>query len=156
MKITLLLTLFLSFNSFAQIAKVDVQLFPAGSFEAKGKVVGSLKKSKGVLVGKNIKVPVKGLKTGIELRDNHLHKRLMPKKHPNIVMLKAKAKGGKGVGLISVNGIKKKVKFSYDMKGRKAVCKFKLNLKDFKIKDIMYMGVGVEDEVSIVAEVPVS
>lgn len=144
-----------SFSIFAQTAKVDVQLFPAGSFEAKGKVVGALKKSKGMLVGQNIKVPVKSLKTGIELRDDHLQKRLLPQKHPDVILLKAKAKGGKGVGLLSVAGKKKKFQFTYQEKGGKALCKFKLSLKEFDIKDIMYMGVGVEDEVTIVASVPV-
>lgn len=155
MKFLIALTLFFTQITLAQVAKIDVQLSPAGSFEAQGKVVGSLKKIKGMLVGKNIRVPIKSLETGIELRDSHLQKRLRSKRVSSVAVLKAKGKGGKGIGIISVKGIKRKFKFTYKLKGKVAHCQFKLSLKKFKIQDISYLGVGVVDEVTIKAEVPV-
>ena len=61
---------------------IDVALSSAGSFtitssKIKGKVYFD---SNGEISAKNIKVPVKTLKTGIELRDNHLKKSLAMKK----------------------------------------------------------------------------
>lgn len=131
---------------------VDVSLTPAGSFQAKSKKVkGKVVKSGGKLIAKKLKVSVKSLKTGIDMRDEHLYKRLSGKK---IEIVKATGQGGKGSGVIMINKIEKPFKFTYEENGGQVVAKFNLSLKEFQIKDLKYMGVGVADEVSITATVP--
>lgn len=151
----LTLTLFsvFSFLSFAGEVKLDVQLSPAGSFETKGAVAGQLTKSKGKLVG-TFKVPVKSLKTGIELRDSHLQKRLMPEKHPNILG-KVQISGSTLKGIIKAKGITQKFSGKCETGATSATCEFKLSLKSFKIEDISYMGVGVVDELGVEVTVPI-
>ena len=106
-------------------------------------------------MAKKLYVKVKDLKTGIDLRDDHLQKRLHPKKHSRIVVSNVKAKGGKGKAIIEMKGIKKPIKFTYDVSGKIFSAKFKVNLKQFKIKDLTYAGVGADEIVEIEANVPV-
>lgn len=134
---------------------IDVGLSPAGSFQiTSSKVKGDMSKAGGKISGKNISVSVRSMKTGIELRDEHMQKRLEPKKHKKIIIEQAIGAKGNGVAIINVKGIKKKIKFAYKEMGSLVKATFKLSLKDFKIKDLRYMGVGVEDEVSVTALVP--
>ena len=135
---------------------VDVSLSPAGSFQIKSaKVKGKMVKSgDGKIRSNGLKVSVRSLKTGIDMRDDHLKKRLMHKKFKKVEIVKAIGAKGRGVGIILVKGIKKKFKFSYKEMGNMIKAKFKLSLKDFKIKDLSYMGVGVEDKVTVIATVP--
>jgi hypothetical protein len=134
---------------------IDVGLSPAGSFQiTSSKVKGNLSKTGGKIGGKNISVSVRSMKTGIELRDDHMQKRLEPKKYKKIIIEQAIGAKGNGVAIINVKGIKKKIKFVYKEIGSLVKATFKLSLKDFKIKDLRYMGVGVEDEVKVTALVP--
>jgi polyisoprenoid-binding protein YceI len=133
---------------------IDVEL-TAGSFQAKTKKIkGKVQPADGGFTAKKLYVKVKHLETGIEMRDEHLHKRLVTDDANKVVVTNVVAKGGKGSGTINIKGIKKKFSFKYEDKGDNIEAKFKLNLKDFKITGISYMGIGVEDEVSITAEVP--
>ncbi len=134
---------------------VDVSLSPAGSFQIKStKVRGNVTKAGGKISGKDINVSVKSLKTGIELRDEHMHKRLDPKNHKKIIIEQAIGAKGNGVAIINIKGIRKKIKFTYKEMGSMVKANFKLSLKDYKISDLRYMGVGVEDEISVTALVP--
>lgn len=154
--LVLLLTLSLGVFAGGKGVKVLVNLSPVGSFNIESaKIKGKLKKKGDVYTGKNLYVKVKTLKTGIELRDDHMKKRLSPKKHPKIIVSKVKAKGGKGKGVISVKGIKKPFKFTYDVEGKLMMAKFKLNLMDFKIKDLKYAGVGAKKIVEVEANIPI-
>lgn len=153
--IIMMLTITTAFAKSKKSVLVDVQLTPAGSFEIKSsKVKGKVTKEGGKLIAKKLRISVKSLKTGISLRDKHLHKRLDYKKHPKIEIVEAVGSGGKGKGIIEVRGIKKPFSFTYKENGKSITAKFKLNLKDFKIPDLRYMSVGVEDEVKIIAVVP--
>lgn len=153
MKYALLLaTLLLSFQLHAKPKKgvvISVDLSPAGGFEAKS---GRLKGGKFFKKGdtyevKNVYVPTKSLKTGIDLRDEHLHKRLGKE---DVMVVEAKGKGGKGSGKIKINGVTKPFKFSYKKLSSKYIeAKFDLSLKSFNIKDISYMSVGVKDKVTV-------
>ncbi len=156
----LTLALALSFNVFAadKGINIDVSLSPAGSFQVKtDKVKGKLKEKKGMYQADRLYVKVKDLKTGIELRDDHMKKRILTKdpKSKKITVSKVKAKGGRGVGLIEIKGIKKKIKFTYKTSGKVMTASFKLNLDDFKIKDLKYMGVGAKNIVDVVANIPI-
>ena len=92
MKIIFLsIILFGSLNTMASTKNLSIKvaLSPAGSFtitsnKIKGKVYID---SNGNLIAKNIKIPVKTLKTGIELRDNHLKKKLGYEKDKNNTLI---------------------------------------------------------------------
>ncbi len=145
-----------SLNSFAQEAMVDVTLNPMGDFKAKTtQVKGEAKKNGDEYTASNIVVNLKGLTTGVELRDKHTQKHLGTDKFPEAVLLSASGKGGKGKGRIKIRGIEKDIQGTYKIEGKLLKAKFDLNIADFGIKDINYMGVGVEDVVTLNVSVPV-
>lgn len=146
-----------SATAFAQTsAIVDVTLNPMGDFKAKTTQIKGFAVVKGDMVSaQNIIVSLKGLKTGVELRDKHTVKHLEVQKHPHAVLISAVGKGGKGQGKIQIKGIVKDIKGTYQISGGFLKARFPLKLSDFGITDINYMGVGVEDEVMLNVAVPV-
>ncbi|MCP4912914.1 MAG: YceI family protein [Oligoflexia bacterium] len=153
----IILSLLFSLSTLAKKSvNVVVGLSPAGSFEINSsKVKGKAVYKGGQYTAKKVKVSVKSLKTGMDLRDKHLKDKLEMKKHPYIVIDKAVAKGGKGSAIVNIKGMKKKVPFSYKINGKYFVAKFPLKLSDYKFKGINYMGVGVKDKVVITASLPI-
>lgn len=133
--------------------KIFVDLSPAGSFEAvASKVKGKAKIVGDKIVAKKLTVSVKKLKTGLDLRDKHLWKKLNYKKYPKIIMLEAVGKNGKGQALFEIRGIKKKLPFTYKKVDAKyMLATFSISLKDFKFKGISYLSVGVKDQIKIEA-----
>jgi polyisoprenoid-binding protein YceI len=149
--------LLVSFSVFSAGKGIDitVNLSPAGSFQIEtSKVKGKVVKSGDSYSAKKLYVKVKDLKTGIDLRDEHMKKRLGPKTHPKITVTSLKAKGGKGKAVIEIKGIKKPVSFTYDVAGKIFNAEFKVNLTQFKIKDLKYMGVGAKKIVTVKASIP--
>lgn len=145
-----------SLNVLAQSVSVDVVLNPMGDFKAKTSEVKGEATVKGDEVSaKNIVVNLKSLKTGVELRDKHTQKHLDTKAFPEAVLVSASGKGGKGKGKIKIKGIEKDVDGTYKVEGKLLKADFKLSLSDFGIKGINYMGVGVEEQVTIHVVVPV-
>lgn len=132
-----------------------VELSPAGSFEVKAKSIKGRALFKGEKVeAKGLTVNVKRLKTGLELRDDHLLKKLKYKKHPKITVINAMGENGKGKALFEIRGIKKEVNFTYKKLNKKYLkVEFQINLSKFNFEGISYMGVGVKDNVKIVADV---
>ncbi len=156
--LVLSLLLIMSFTAFGAGKGVDVtvNLSPAGSFHVKTKKVkGKVIKSGNSYSAKKLYVKIKDLKTGIDLRDDHMKKRLSPKKHPKIIVTKLKAKAGTGKAVIEIKGIKKPIKFKYTTSAKMMNASFKINLADFKVKDLSYAGVGAEKVVTIKAVVPI-
>ena len=150
------LTVAFSFSAGAQSAAVDVVLNPMGDFKAKTSDVKGFATVKGDEVSaENIVVNLKTLKTGVELRDKHTLKHLEVTKFPEAVLLNAKGKGGKGTGKIKIRGVEKDISGTYSVNGKVLNAQFKLNLPDFDLKDINYMGVGVEDEITLHVAVPI-
>lgn len=150
------LTMGLSFSAWAQSVTVDVVLNPMGDFKAKTADV----KGEAVLKGdevfaQNVVVNLKSLKTGVELRDKHTQKHLDTKNFPEAVLVSAVGKGGKGKGKIKIKGIEKDILGTYKVEGKTLKADFKLNISDFDIKEINYMGVGVEDQVTLHVAIPV-
>lgn len=137
-------------------AAVDVVLSPAGSFRAESKkVTGVAYKTKdGGVQAKNVKVDLRGLATGISLRDDHTRKRLQTSKYPYAKVIKATGKNGVGKALVEIKGIKKEVTGTYKIVGNELQAEFPMKLKDLKITDVSYMGVGVEDEVKLQVTLP--
>lgn len=141
---------------------VDVSLYPVGSFTVTSSVLeGHLTQlgDKNSFTGTELKVPVTSLKSGITLRDEHMRERMRHKNNPYVLVKDIKAKNGKGRANVSIGGILAPVDFTYkklsgsQMKSYLEVS-FPLDLTTYKIEDINYKGIGVEDEVSIKAIVP--
>lgn len=151
----LFLAMGLSQAAMAQSVTVDVTLNPMGDFKAKTSDVKGFATMKGDEVSaENIVVNLKSLKTGVELRDKHTQKYLETPKFPEAVLVSATGKGGKGKGKIKIRGVEKDIEGTYKVEGKLLKADFKLTLSDFDIKEINYMGVGVEDEVTLHVAVP--
>lgn len=132
---------------------VKVVLSPAGNFEAKSaKMKGEVKKEGNKITAENLWVKTEELKTGIDLRDEHFQKHLNFEKIPKITFTKVTAMDGKGSGTLTVNEIPKVVPFTYKMLSpTKIEATFNVKNSDFKLKDASYMGIGVKDDVEVVA-----
>lgn len=151
---TFLIAFLFSINLFAQVT-VDVVLNPMGNFKAKTEsITGNAVVNGTDVSAQNIKVDLRTLKTGLELRDKHTQKYLNTAKNPEAILSIAKGKNGKGIGRIKINGIEKQIKGTYKVVGQKLEADFNLNISEFDIKDVNYMGVGVEDEVKVHVVVP--
>ncbi|WP_127714077.1 YceI family protein [Halobacteriovorax sp. HLS] len=156
--VKIVLFLVFSFSSMAASKGVivDVNLSPAGSFQIKGKLKGSVTQKGDKLISNSLYASVQKFKTGMDLRDDHTKKKLEYKKYPKVEILKAAGKDGKGQAIIQIRSIKKKVSFTYKKLNSKYIqAVFNLSLKDFNFEGINYMGVGVKDIVKVTATVPV-
>ena len=152
----LIVTMGISTAAMAQSVVVDVVLNPMGDFKGKTSDVKGEAIVKGDEVSaQNIVVNLKNLKTGVEVRDKHTQKYLETSKYPEAVLISATGKGGKGTGKIKIRGVEKDIAGSYKVEGKVLKATFKLKLSDFGINDINYMGVGVEDEITLNVAVPV-
>ena len=137
------------------LATVDVNLTPAGSFKAKTSEVKGEALLKGdTVTATNIIVNLKSLKTGIEVRDSHTLKHLEADKFPEAILVNATGKNGKGEGLIKIKGIEKKISGKYTINGSQLEAEFPLQLSEFQISGIRYMGVGVKDQVLLHVSIP--
>lgn len=154
--ISLILSLGLSQAVQAQQVVVDVTLNPMGDFKAKTSEVKGFATVKGdEVMAENIVVNLLSLKTGLDLRDKHTQKHLDTKQFPEAVLVSATGKAGKGKGKIKIRGVEKSVDGTYKVEGKMLNAEFKLNIADFGMKDINYMGVGVEDFVTLHVSIPV-
>lgn len=141
--------------------KVDVNLSPAGSFQARSTdLSGFAYYEDGKLKATPLTVRMDQISTGISLRDRHLKERLETDKNPMAKMTDlSSTEEGKGEGLLEYRSFKKRVPFVYQVDGARsrATAKFKLKISDFGLQgEIMYMGVGVEDDVDLEVAVPIS
>jgi polyisoprenoid-binding protein YceI len=142
--------------AFAQSASVGITLTPAGSFKIKcTEVHGFVEKSGTEYNAKNILVGLKNLTTGVDVRDTHTKKYLEVEKFPNAILVSAKGKNGKGEGILRVKGIDQKIEGTYKIADDMLIAEFPIKLSDFKINDIKYMGVGVDDDAQLTVSVPI-
>ncbi len=155
MKFIFLVALLCSFNSMARNLEVAVTLSPAGDFKAKStKVRGFIEKKGANYSATDLSVEVGTLGTDMELRDKHLHERLGGAKS-KIVVKTASGADGKGKGEIIINKITKPFNFVFREAGGMVEAKFALKPSEFGIKDVKYLGVGVEDKVVVSVKIPV-
>lgn len=139
----------------AKTVEVSVKLSPAGSFKAESsKVRGAITKSGNTFSAGELTVQVGSLKTGLDLRDKHFHERLGGSE-AKIVVKDAKGTGGKGQGSITVNQITKPIAFAFTESAGSVTATFAVSAADFGIKNVSYLGVGVEDRITIKAQIPV-
>jgi polyisoprenoid-binding protein YceI len=145
----------LSFPSFAQKVTLDVKLSPAGSFQGvSSKAKGELVKVGDTFTADKITVSIESFRTGIDLRDEHMWKHLNSSKHPRAVLTNLKAKNGKATADLEVNGVKKPVAITYQVKGTAVEANFTVNASQFGLKKAEYLGVGVNDQVGVAASIP--
>jgi hypothetical protein len=141
-----------SINIFASSVNVDVKLSPAGSFSIDaGSVKGKIKKVKGELHAKKLSVRVKKFKTGLDLRDKHTKEKLQYKSKAGkkISLINVIGKNGKATGTLVILNKKHKITFLYKVKSGHVVGNFTLSLKKLGFKGISYLGVGVQDKVTV-------
>ncbi|NBX83508.1 YceI family protein [bacterium] len=145
--------IFLSALVWGNEVEIKVTLNPAGSFTAKSSEVlveGSLQVSNSQLKASRIVLPISSLETGLSLRDSHMKTNYFEvAQHPKAVLLEAVGAGGRFTGKLEVHGVQKEIRGKYRIKQGVFETKFSCRLSDFKIKEANYMGVGVEDEVTV-------
>lgn len=159
MKIAFALLTLTSTLAFAQPeAKIAFKLSPTGSFTATTKTInGTAKKNKdGSVEASKIEIPLDSLDTGIALRNEHMKtKHLETSKYPNAIITEAKGKDGKGTAMLEVHGVKKPITGTYKIDGSDLVVNFPVNVSDFNVGKIRYMGVGVKEEAVVDAHIPI-
>ena len=156
--ISTLLSLFLLTSSFASELRkkldIQIELSPAGSFQIESKRFkgGRITKEGNSFIVENIYVPVKTLKSGMDLRDEHIRTRLQ---NENIVVVSAKGKDGQGTGVIIIRNIESKFNFTFEVLSENFIkAKFQLSLEDFQVPDLSYMGISVRDKVEVAVTLP--
>lgn len=154
------ITLIVSLTSltFADDFKKGIKIFvplTVGSFEITSNRLkgGSIKKVGDHFEVSEIFVPTKKLTSGIDLRDEHIHDRI---KNENVVVKKAIGKDGSGTGTIVIRDVEKEFVFKYEkLDDQFLKAQFDLNLKEFKIPNLSYAGVGVEDVIKVEVILPI-
>lgn len=149
---------FFSLSTWADSPKleVDVALSPAGSFKAEtNQVKGEAVQKGGKVAARGISVDLRTIETGISLRDKHLKERLMVDKYPEALLVQAIGENGKGKAQLKLKGMQLTVNGTYSISDKFLTAKFKIHLPDLKIQDVRYMGVGVEDDVTVSITVPI-
>lgn len=160
-KLTLLVILILTF-SLTAFAKGTIEIkvpLTASSFMIESdKLKGKIKKKGDSYTASKLYVKVKDLSSGMDLRDEHMKNedRLDMKKFPKITVTKVSAKGGKGTAFIQIKKTKKKINFKYSVSGSEFTAKFPLKVKDFDLKKLKYLGIGVKDTIYVTANVPIA
>ncbi len=145
-------------DSISEKLEIYVDLWPAGDFKAvSNKIKGQVHKEGTKYWAKNVRIPVKSIDTGIELRNTHLQQRLNAEKDPNssVVLVEASGEVGKGTATFMVNNITDTVPFTFEEISKNFIkAKFKINFATFKIPDLKYMGVGVQDIAQVEVIIP--
>jgi polyisoprenoid-binding protein YceI len=156
-KILIVGSCIVSTTAFAKDLNMIFKLSPTGSFTAKSNdIKGAItKNADGSISADRIEIPLESLKTGMGLRDEHMkNKYLEVKKYPNAIITDAKGKNGKGTAMMEVHGKKKQISGTYSIEGNEVVVKFPVNITEYDIAKVKYMGVGVKDEAQVEAHIP--
>ncbi len=154
-----ILSLIIIFSPLASYAEgtiqISVKLTPAGSFVAKSdRLKGDLVRNGAEITSQKLSVSIDSFKTGMSLRDEHFCKHLGCEAQPKSILSNLKGTGGKGTGILELNGVKKEIAFNYEEKDSLIVAKFELNSADFKMPHAKYLGVEVSDVVSVEVRTP--
>jgi polyisoprenoid-binding protein YceI len=141
-----------------QAVKLTIRLSPAGNFVSGTSVVnGSAHRlPDGSYKAEHVVIPLTTLTSGIEVRDEHMkNKYLEVQKFPNAEIVSAVGRDGKGSGQLKVKDMIKPVAGTYKIEGSNMHLTFPVKLSDYKFEKIRYMGVGVKDEVTVDALIPI-
>ena len=154
MNLIAVIFLLYSFALNAGTIQVAVTLSPSGDFKAESsKARGFIEKKGTSFSATGLSIEVGSMKTGLELRDKHFHERLGGPK-AKIVIDNASGVQGKGQGQITINKITKAFSFEFKEIDGQVEAKFNLIPSEFGIKDVKYLGIGVEDKVIITTTMP--
>ena len=154
--IAILAILGLGFSALAGELKASVSVSPVGDFEAEMNGFNGKAQAKGDgYSAEKFVIPWSSFSSGMGLRDKHTLKYVNADKYPNIEILSAIGKAGKGAAKVKMNNIEKIIKGSYSIKGSSLTAEFSIILSEFYIKDISFKGAGVKDEVKVKMTVPV-
>jgi polyisoprenoid-binding protein YceI len=144
--------------AFANEVRVQVTLRPAGSFIARSSalaVKGTAAADGAAVSATDLVLDLDSLKTGIDLRDQHMRKKYFETdKYPQALLKSATGKDGQFTGELTLHGVTKPVRGTYTLQGEKLLAKFATKLTDFNIAQPKYLGVGVEDDVQVEVELP--
>ena len=146
--IKVLLFLVLCFQLRAGEVQIIAKLIPGGTIELESdKLLGQLIYNKTTYYSRKLFIDVKTLKSGIELRDQHLHKYLINNGSPVVYLedVKIDKKSLKGQGLLKLNNVKKLIKFKVQRKKKYLFTSFNINKVDFKLPIARYMGITSVD-----------
>ncbi len=157
MKFIFLIAFLYSFSIFGQTnVSIHISLSPSGSFQASTtKIKGNLKQQGSSIEADKISVQIETLRTGIDLRDEHFSKHLNADKHPKAILTQLKAQNGKGSANLEVNGVVKPVTINYSLQNGLIKATFNIKASDFNLSKAQYLGVGVEDVVTVNVEMAV-
>ncbi len=148
----------LTFLMKAQAGEVvaSVEVSPVGDFKAEFKDIDGFAYADGDgFKADAFKIPWSKVETGMSVRNTHTKKYFHADKYPNIEVIQALGKGGKGVAKISMNGNTKIVSGTYTKDGNNIVAEFPVILSQFEVKNINFKGAGVQDKVQLKVTVPI-
>lgn len=148
----------LAFSMKAQAGQVEaaVVVNPVGDFTAEFKEIDGFAYVEGdAFKADAFTIPWSKVSTGMSVRDKHTKDYFHADKYPNIEIMQAIGKGGKGVAKIKMNGEEQIVKGTYTKDGNNIVAEFPVILSKFKVTNINFKGAGVQDEVKVKVTVPI-
>ncbi len=123
--------------------------------KADGVTADGLKVEGGKLLAGKFSVKVESLKTGMGLRDTHLHELLKSKQNPTIEFTPAvplELKDGPFSGDMKIAGVTNKVSGKLSVAGKKATFKGPVKLSDFKITPPEWKGTTIDNVVEVTVE----
>ncbi len=136
--------------------ELRISLSPAGHFVAQtNKVTGYVIRNGNTVKAQDVTIDLRDIDSGIALRNKHMKQRLQTDKYPNALLISGEGANGKGKATIKVKNITKMVEGTYKFLSNNMVeTHFRLKMSDFNIKDVSYLGVGAEDELEVVVNLP--
>lgn len=135
--------------------EIFVTLSPVGDFSMHStQLKGTFSTQGDKVVAQNVTLPIKSLDSENDLRNGHIQKYFEADKFPQATLEKAVGKNGKFVGVLNVHGHKKQIKGTYVVEGNILKAEFPTKLSEFKIEQASFMGVKVEDDVTVKVRLP--
>lgn len=138
----------------ANAASISVvaQITPVGFLEIKSsKLLGHITYSKKDATYRSsyLFVPINSLQSNIELRDEHIGEYLGEKKFKNITLEDMSMTSNVGMGELSINGVKRSIRFDGGFFDDKFFGEIKIRMSDYSLKLPKFMGVTVADEIIV-------
>lgn len=132
------------------VAKAKPPMLTAWDLAGRGgKVSGTVDDSgKGTLT-----VQLKDLSTDMSQRDEHMRSYLETEKFPEAKLTVDSASGGSFAGSLTLHGVTHPVSGKAAVTGSHAHCEFTVKLSDYGLPKLEKMGIVVQDEVAVTAEV---
>lgn len=136
--------------------EVFVTMTPIGSFVARSEEIsGLVHRHEDRFEARSVELKLASLKSGIAMRDRHMVKSYLDTgRHPKAIVKDAKGTGGAFTGTLILKAVARKIQGTYEFDGERIIAKFVIKPSDFSIALAAYLGMGVEDEVRVTAQLP--